>query len=319
MFVTTYTLMKQTILITIFSLATLLSLSQDSTKTYQKAIEFFEKKEYAKTIKELNKLLAVDSNKTDYLFLKANALAELNQLESAYNIYTKIIKQDSEDVSALSQRGLLLSSIKEFDAAIQDFDNALKVKASDSAKVFLLVNRGSAKAATRDFEGAYDDFLKAYKIDTLNIGTLNNLAVVCDETGRGNETLKYLYKVVDINPKFVGSYCNIGFKYQGMDNHNKAIEFFDKALQIEKNQPLALNNRGFSKYKLGDLKGALSDVNKSILYYPSNSFAYKNRALIYLAMQEVTKACEDLHAAIKMGFTEMYGKEVMDLIETNCK
>lgn len=319
MFVLIFTVMKKIILLAIIAFVHINLIAQDSTKTYQKATEYFYKKEYAKTIKELNKLLISDSNNTEFLFLKANALNELNQFESAYNLYSKIILIDSNDIIAINQRGLLLSTIKEFEASIQDFDKALSIKSSDSLRITLLVNRGSVKAATRDFDGSYNDYLAAYKLDTLNIATLNNLAVVCDETGRGNETLKYLYKVVDINPKFVGSYCNIGFKYQGMDNHKKAIEFFDKALQIEKNQPLALNNRGFSKYKLGDLKGALADVNKSILYYPANSFAFKNRALIYIAMYDVIKACEDLHTSIKMGFTEMYGKEVMDLIETNCK
>jgi tetratricopeptide (TPR) repeat protein len=104
-----------------------------------------------------------------------------------------------------------------------------------------------------------------------------------------------------------------------MGEHQKAIEFFDKALKIEKDQPLALNNRGYSKYKVGHLKGGLSDFEKSILHYPANSYAFKNRALIYFAMKEFTKSCADLHTAIKLGFTEMYGKEVMNLIEENCR
>jgi regulator of sirC expression with transglutaminase-like and TPR domain len=70
--------------------------------------------------------------------------------------------------------------------------------------------------------------------------------------------------------------------------------------------------------KLNDLKGALKDVNKAIELNPYNSYAFRNRALIYLTMKEKEKACEDLHAAVRKGFTEEFGYEVRDSIDNNC-
>ncbi|GAA3919536.1 hypothetical protein GO495_21520 [Chitinophaga oryziterrae] len=43
-----------------------------------------------------------------------------------------------------------------------------------------------------------------------------------------------------------------------------------------------------------------------------------NRALVYIAMKEKDKACEDLKQAMKQGFTEMYGDEVKKLIFEKC-
>ncbi|MFY7965931.1 MAG: CDC27 family protein [Chitinophagaceae bacterium] len=296
-----------------------LAMAQSAESNQNKATEYYKKKEYTKAIKELDKTLLSDSNNIKALLLKGHCLYDLKQFQQSYNLFSKVLQIDSTDFEALNQRGLILNTIQEFEGAISDFTKALKLNLPDSIKISLYINLGTAKAAIRDFEGAYESYMSAYKIDSLDVGALNNLAVVCDETGRGNETLKYLFKIVDINPGFIGSYCNIGFKYQGMGEHQKAIDFFDKALKIEKNQPLALNNRGFSKYKIGDLKGGLADIEKSIENYPANSFAFKNRALIYFAMNEYGKGCADLHTAIKLGFTEMYGKEVMDLIDEKCR
>jgi hypothetical protein len=40
------------------------------------------------------------------------------------------------------------------------------------------------------------------------------------------------------------------------------LKYFNKALTIEKDEPLTLNNRGLTKYNLKDYKGALNDINK---------------------------------------------------------
>jgi hypothetical protein len=62
----------------------------------------------------------------------------------------------------------------------------------------------------------------------------------------------------------------------------------------------------------------MEDVNHSLELYPSNSFAYKNRALIFIALKQYNFACDDLKKAISLGFTEMYGGEVQKLLEKYC-
>jgi len=64
---------------------------------------------------------------------------------------------------------------------------------------------------------------------------------------------------------------------------------------------------------------ALQDVNKSIGLYPGNSYAYRNRALIYLALNKTGEACADLDAALSLGFAQRYGPEVAELKNKNCK
>jgi regulator of sirC expression with transglutaminase-like and TPR domain len=51
---------------------------------------------------------------------------------------------------------------------------------------------------------------------------------------------------------------------------------------------------GYAKYKMNDLKNALKDIQRSIALDPSDSYAYRNRALVYLAMKQTDKACEPL-------------------------
>ncbi|NML39719.1 tetratricopeptide repeat protein [Chitinophaga sp. G-6-1-13] len=75
---------------------------------------------------------------------------------------------------------------------------------------------------------------------------------------------------------------------------------------------------GHAKYQLKDLKNALKDIQRSVALDPKNSYAYRNRALVYLAMKQPDKACEDLHRAINLGYTTMYGDDVQQLLEKHC-
>jgi regulator of sirC expression with transglutaminase-like and TPR domain len=63
----------------------------------------------------------------------------------------------------------------------------------------------------------------------------------------------------------------------------------------------------------------MEDVNKSLKLFPENSYAYRNRALIYLNLKDAKKACLDIETAFKLGYREKYGPD-LDLIQSeNCK
>ncbi|GAB2839691.1 tetratricopeptide repeat protein [Ferruginibacter profundus] len=312
--------MKPFLLLTFFvALFCVHGTAQTKEAHYKKASELYDKADYSNCLKEVNAALRQDSTNSEYLFLKGNTLDRLEKYEEAFLTYSLLIKLYPKDAMALSQRGILLTSIQKPEYAIQDFTEALGFEKTDSVRLTLFINRGAAKINTRDFQGAYDDFFAAYQIDSLNIGVLNNLATVCDEVGKGDKTLYYLYRMIAIDSTFIGAYVNIGFKMQEMGDHKKAISFFDKALALDPKEPLSYSNRAFNKYKLGDLQGALNDINISIKLYPANSYAFRNRALILIAQKKQGDACKDIKEALRLGFTKMYGDEVEQMEVKYCK
>jgi tetratricopeptide (TPR) repeat protein len=295
------------------------SAAQDKHPAYEKAVELYDKKDFLNAVKQVNLALQKDSTNADYLMLKGSIFQAMEQIEQAFEIYSKAIFYNPDSVWLYNNRGLLLASMREEKLALRDFDKALSLKIADSVRLSLLLNRGAVKNNIRDFKGAYEDLMEGYRIDSLNISILNNLATIADEVGMGDQTLTYLYKVIKINPAFAGAYVNIGFKLQLMEKHKEAVTYFDKALELEPDEPLSYNNRGYSKLKLGDLDGAMKDVNKSIDLYPGNSYAYRNKALIYIARNDMKAACQQIEKSLQQGFTEMYGEEVEELRKKHCR
>jgi tetratricopeptide (TPR) repeat protein len=293
--------------------------SQTAEENYTTASDLYDKGQYANAIHALNKALQTDSTNSKYLLLKGNALEKSKKYQEAFDTYSFGIYTNPNNSYLYNQRGVLLMKVKQTEDAIKDFTTALAFEKTDSLRLSLLLNRGAAKIDIRDFETAYTDFVDALKIDSTDIGTLNNLATVCDEVGKGDQTLKYLYRIIEIDPTFIGAYANIGFKHQLMGDHKTAIKFFNKVLELDPNQAIAYNNRAFSEYKLGQNDAALKDVNTSIKMYPANSYAFRNRAMIWLAMKQNGKACADIEEALRLGFTKMYGDEVEELKKKNCR
>jgi tetratricopeptide (TPR) repeat protein len=292
--------------------------AQSADDFYKLAEKYQSEKKCVSAITEIDKAIWLDSTKWEYYNIKADCLSKLGQHQEAFLVYTRGINVNPKEMYLYSNRGNLLLSLGKFDHAIQDFTTALQLSKDDTTKLTSYTNRAAAKISKRDFNGAYDDLMSAYKIDSTEIATLTNLGAVCDEVGRGDETLKYLLKAVEVDPNFLGAYGNIGFKYQEMGQYKKAIEYFNKVLEFDPNEPLGYSNRAYNRLKLEDTKGAMEDINKSIKIYPANSYAYKVRALVYIEMKDYNKACVDLQIALDKGFTVSYGDDVVNLRKKYC-
>lgn len=305
--------------LSLFILLSAASFGQDAAGQYKKASELYDKGEYSSAVTAIDKALQQEPDNLRYLALKGSALEKAEKFQEAFAVYTLAIKTNPTDSYGYNQRGLLLMKAQRGEFAADDFGSALAFEKNDTTRLLLLLNRGAAKNSIRDFQGAYDDYRGALQLDSLNVGTLNNLAAVSDEVGKGEQTLGYLFRIIRIDPKFIGAYANIGFKYQEMGDYKKAIGYYNKVLELAPNEPLGYSNRAYNRYKLKDYKGALADINTSLKLYPDNSYAYRTRALIYLAEKSNAKACADLAKALEMGYTKMYGEEAEQLKKQHCK
>lgn len=312
-------MLRLLILTTIATLTFAEGNTQTADSLYSTAFKLYKKGDYKKALTLLEPALLSDSTNIDYLILKGNTLRSLKEFQAAYDIYSRLIELHPKESPGYNQRGLLLQQLMQTEESIKDFTAALAFEQTDLNRLTLYLNRGASKQTVRDFKGAYADYYEALKIDSLNIGALNNLAVVADEVGKGELTLVYLNKILRIDSTFAGAYGNIGFKYQEMGDYKTAISYFNKVISLDKNDPLGYSNRSFNYYKLKEYPNALADINISIKLYPSNSYAFRVRALIYLDLNQQQKACADLAEALRLGFTTMYGDEVEKLKQKHCK
>jgi tetratricopeptide (TPR) repeat protein len=92
-----------------------------------------------------------------------------------------------------------------------------------------------------------------------------------------------------------------GKKYSSVENADKAIDNYSKAIKINPKLAKAYNNRGIAyiwkkKYDL-----AIADFSKAIELDANNGKAYNNRAIVYSYEGESQKALQDLQKAQSLG------------------
>ncbi len=268
---------------------------------------------------EINTAISLNPNLIEYHLYKVEVLFMSNKPEEGMGFLNTTIKTFSESPEGYNARGSIFEAIRQFEWAIKDFSKAIEFAKNKKNKALYYSNRGGAKVQIMDYEGAYDDLLNAYNLYPKSLDVLNNLAMVCDEVGKKEETLIYLNKIISVDSTYIPAYVNLGFKYQLMGDHEKAITYLSKAIELNPNEELGYSNLSYSLLQLGKLDEAMEAINTSIDLNPMNPYAYRNRALIYLAKNDTLNACDDIEEGLLKGFSKSYGTELEELRDEHCK
>lgn len=94
-------------------------------------------------------------------------------------------------------------------------------------------------------------------------------------------------------------YFYSGLTFQQQREYEKAIDYYDKALEFKPPLAKAYNNRGLAKFVLGDHQGAISDYSKAIKQNPRYADAYNNRGNAKNYLGDHQDAISDYDKAIK--------------------
>jgi tetratricopeptide (TPR) repeat protein len=210
-----------------------------------KSTEYFQKEDFKNALKAIDNAIELDMTLDYYHAVRAKCLLNLGEIEESLNAYGRGIILFPKSSQLYDERAVLFTRLHMIHEAIEDYNTAIKHAENDTIKYRIISNRATAKMSWRDFEGAYEDLMQSYNFDSTDVAVLVNLGAMCDEVGKGDETLKYLLKAVEIDPKFSAPYANIGYKYQHMGEYEESIKYYNKVLEIDPNEPLGFSNRRY--------------------------------------------------------------------------
>jgi len=292
--------------------------SKEEHDLFEKGESLIDYNEYSKAVGVFDKLINLNNKRAKFFEEKAYCLFIMGNYSGALGTLSKGIECMPDSTNLYQKKAIVYENLNASKEAIKIYSQALDIEKDSLIKSDIYTYRGASKTKMRDFEAAYKDHLKALELYPENILALNNIAAVCDEVNKPEDTLKYLRQVIEIDPNFAPAYVNIGYKFQQMEQFDKSIEFFDKAITLDPKGALGYSNRSFSKLKTEDYQGAMQDIIYSLELMPSNSYAYKIKALIHIAQKDNNLACKALHVAENYDYTMIYGDEVETLIKQYC-
>ena len=208
-------------------------------------------------------------------FKLALKLHTQGKLDEAKKIYEKILVAKPDHFLSLSNIGIIYSQLKEFDKAIETFNNTIKVnpKFAEAHN-----NLGIVFYELNDLEKALKSFEEAIKIKSNFSDAFNNIGNVYQKKNYINKAIEN-YEIAIL--KNEGSnkdkpLFNLGNIFRDQEDYEKSIDYYKKAIAINPNSIDASINLSISLNKTGKLKEAIILCENILKKDPKNTQALNN-------------------------------------------
>lgn len=130
--------------------------------------------------------------------------------------------------------------------------------------------------STKDFAQA-DRFI--YKIEKNTLVTHNdytNFGYVKSMLHQQKIANIYYEQALQLHPNDPIALNNLGYQLLIKEKYKRSLTYFTKAIESSPNFAYPYNNRGLARIKLGDIQAGLADIEYSKQLLPENAYLYKN-------------------------------------------
>lgn len=240
--------------------------------------------ETEEAIKEFNAAIGLGSRELKPYYYLAFLYARQSRNREAIEKCLFILKKAPGDADTTLLLGELYVSMGEFDKAIKTLKRFPRRRRIDKQKradaYFRLAmahkGKGDTTLAERNFQKSidiYDDILE--KEEDFRY----YLAMVYEAKGDMSSAEKYLREYISLGPDDPDSYTHLidAYNFLGymlVENNVKleeAIELIEKAVAEEPENGAFRDSLGWAHFKLGDLDGAISELEKAAELIPDDS------------------------------------------------
>jgi tetratricopeptide (TPR) repeat protein len=217
--------------------------------------------------------------------------------DTALADFTDALRLDPNLAAAYTNRGAAYADKGDIEKALADFTDALRLDPDNAAAYY---NRGVAHAKKSDIEKALADFTDALRLDPNYAAAYANRGVAYDEKGDIEKALADYAQAIRVDSNHAAAYANRGIAYAKKGDIEKALADYDQALRLDPNHAAAYYSRGNAYFNKGDIEKALADFTDAIRLDPNHAAAYTNRGAAYATKGDYDRAIADLTAALKI-------------------
>jgi tetratricopeptide (TPR) repeat protein len=129
---------------------------------------------------------------------------------------------------------------------------------------------------------------------------INNAGVVAYHNGHYEKALELFEKCIEIDPEFTEGYNNLGLTCTELDMEERATEAFKKAIELNPDLAATYNNLGYVFYRLGSLQEAVEMYQEAICRSKDNGSAYTNLGNAYYKLDRTEEAIEAWKKAVEI-------------------
>jgi len=182
-----------------------------------------------------------------------------------------------------------------------------------TAGIFL--DRGIMFAARKEFDPAIADYTQAIRINPKFAGAyILRGRALAEKSKASSQAAADFSEGIRLDPNYAAAYNERGMVLHQLADYGRALEDYTKAIQLYPNFAAAFFNRGGTYFIRKEFANAIEDYTQAIQLNPENKYTYMERASVYRIQAEYDRAIEDYTSVI--GIDPNYIKAYMERAET---
>ena len=130
-------------------------------------------------------------------------------------------------------------------------------------------NRGNAYVAKGEYDRAVQDYDQSIKLSPTYSKAFNNRGVAYQKKGEYDRAIKDFDESIKLNPDYGNAFANRAATYQIKGEYERAARDYDEAIRLKPTLESAWNGRCWSRAVVGELQAALADCNEALRLEPN--------------------------------------------------
>jgi len=176
---------------------------------------------------------------------KGNGLYSQGKFEEAIAEFKSILDKRPEFYQININIGNALMKKEDYASALCYYQ---KVLDKDPANAEALISAGNCYVELKDFPKALEAFKKIDKADITDPVVLFNIGTIFTNNGETDKAIEYYSQSLVVKSDFLDSYYQLGLAYLGRNDKPKALEAFQKYLELDNASEKADQVRKFIEY-----------------------------------------------------------------------
>jgi tetratricopeptide (TPR) repeat protein len=191
--------------------------------------------------------------------------------------------------------------VREYDKAIEDFTEAIRLGLTDAYIKHAYYQRYRAWAFKGEYEKAIADCSEAIRIDPHYVDAYVARGLSWDELGKYDKAIADYNEALRIDPQSANAYHNRGLSWTKSGEYDKAIADYSETIRLDPQDPRAYNARGISWMRSGNFRNALADYREALRLDPKKAIRYGTLAwpLACCPDRQFRDGAEAVHLASK--------------------
>lgn len=133
-----------------------------------------------------------------------------------------------------------------------------------------------------------------------NLGALHLLGVIACQTAQPARALEWIDRAIQVDPTFADAHINRGGALHSLGQYQAAIESYDTAIRLNPANADTHYNRGNALHALHQFQAAVESFDRAIQLKPSFADAWNNRGNSMLSLRQFAEAVASYDHAVQL-------------------